>query len=219
MVKPNSQNEETTRLKILSAARQEFIENGLRGARMQEIADRAGLNKALLHYHFRDKEGLYDAAVRSVAEGVSARLKPIFTGDSQPQSASSMIEIMVRTYIHVLRENPDLVGMAMREISDGGKHLDSLMQGIAPLVKSISGGIFQRMQVMGPNANSAKIPIPHLMINMMTMIWGTFLLQPMYQKILPVAGFKTKLDDSFYEMRVKSITHMVLDSMGIGGEK
>jgi AcrR family transcriptional regulator len=214
MVKPNGKNEETTRLKILSAARQEFIENGLRGARMQEIADRAGINKALLHYHFRDKENLYDAAVRSVADGVVVHLKQLFAEDMRFANASEMVEAMVRTYLNVLRKNPDLVGMAMREFSDGGKHLDSLMQGIAPLVKGISGGLVQGMK--GKSA-SLDIPIPHIMINLMSMIWGTFLLQPMYQRILPVAGFKTKYDDAFYEMRVKSITQMVLQNVRMGG--
>jgi AcrR family transcriptional regulator len=70
MVKPNSQNDVNTREIILAAARKEFIENGLRGARMQEIADRAQINKALLHYHFRDKEGLYKAAVQSIVDEV-----------------------------------------------------------------------------------------------------------------------------------------------------
>lgn len=219
MVKPNGQNEETTRLKILSAARQEFIENGLRGARMQEIADRAGINKALLHYHFRDKDNLYDAAVKSVADGIAEKMKSTFSGSSQAQEPAAMIEALVRTYVNVLRENPDLVGMALREFADGGKHLGALMEGIAPLVKSVSGGIFQRMQALRPNAKLPEIPIPHLMINLMSMVWGTFIMQPMYQKILPVAGFKVKLDDAFYEMRIQSITHMVLDSMGIGGRK
>ncbi len=59
---------ENTEQKILNAAREEFINTGLKGARMQEIADRAGVNKALLHYYFRSKEKLYEAAIREVGE-------------------------------------------------------------------------------------------------------------------------------------------------------
>ena len=50
------QLEKCTELKILEAAKQEFIEKGFDGARMQKIAERAGINKALLHYYFRSKD-------------------------------------------------------------------------------------------------------------------------------------------------------------------
>jgi AcrR family transcriptional regulator len=61
MVKPfdKMEVEITTEEKILIAARKVFIEKGWDGARMQEIADNAGINKALLHYYFRNKEQLF----------------------------------------------------------------------------------------------------------------------------------------------------------------
>ena len=46
--------------KILEAAKEVFMKYGLYGARMQDIADTAGINKALLHYYFRSKEKLFD---------------------------------------------------------------------------------------------------------------------------------------------------------------
>lgn len=53
--------DEKTEVKILEAAKEIFTKHGLYGARMQEIADLAGINKALLHYYFRNKEKLFDA--------------------------------------------------------------------------------------------------------------------------------------------------------------
>jgi TetR/AcrR family transcriptional regulator len=53
----------TTEEKIFEAAREIFHKKGLAGARMQEIADRAGINKALLHYYFRSKDHLFDAVL------------------------------------------------------------------------------------------------------------------------------------------------------------
>ena len=46
--------------KILVSAKKVFYQKGLKGARMQEIADDAGVNKAMLHYYFRSKEKLFD---------------------------------------------------------------------------------------------------------------------------------------------------------------
>jgi AcrR family transcriptional regulator len=48
---------------ILAAARDEFAEYGLGGARMDRIAERAGLNKRLIYYYFEDKEKLFQAVL------------------------------------------------------------------------------------------------------------------------------------------------------------
>ena len=51
----------STEQTILQAAKKVFIQKGMEGARMQEIADEAGINKALLHYYFRSKDKLFEA--------------------------------------------------------------------------------------------------------------------------------------------------------------
>jgi TetR/AcrR family transcriptional regulator len=69
MVVLNSSRAEgrSTSERILEAAVDEFVEHGLAGARVDRIAERAGANKQLLYRHFGSKEGLFDAAVRSMA--------------------------------------------------------------------------------------------------------------------------------------------------------
>ena len=52
--------EKNTEEKILEAAKTAFMKHGLYGAKMQDIANEAGINKALLHYYFRNKEKLFD---------------------------------------------------------------------------------------------------------------------------------------------------------------
>jgi AcrR family transcriptional regulator len=215
MVKPISQPENATRNAILTAARWEFTENGLRGARMQEIADRAGINKALLHYHFRDKEGLYQATIQSVIEEVVKNIARPFLDKEKPRSAEESIRELVRELITILRQNPHLVGMVLRELSDGGKHLAPLLATVAPWMQQIARGVF------GQKKSPKGVPPAHLMMNMMFMIWGTFVFQPMYTKILPAAGFDIILNEAFYEDRVKCISAMVIQSIGIqkGGEQ
>jgi TetR/AcrR family transcriptional regulator len=70
-----------TRSRILDAAVREFSENGLAGARTEQIAEAAGVNKALLYYYFQGKEALYEAALESVAERVMASSMAAMTGD------------------------------------------------------------------------------------------------------------------------------------------
>ena len=65
---------EKTRAAILKAALEEFAHEGVTGARTDEIARRAGVNKALLYYYFKDKEGLYAAALDQVFSGLHQRV-------------------------------------------------------------------------------------------------------------------------------------------------
>jgi len=72
-----------TRARILDAATREFSENGLMGARTEQIAEAAGVNKALLYYYFHGKEALYAAALEEVAKRVSANsMRALATGIS-----------------------------------------------------------------------------------------------------------------------------------------
>lgn len=73
--RPGSRGEpEKTRAAILKAALEEFSREGVAGARTDEIARRAGVNKALLYYYFKDKEGLYAATLEEVFSGLSERV-------------------------------------------------------------------------------------------------------------------------------------------------
>ena len=65
---------EKTRAAILRAALEEFSHEGVAGARTDEIARRAGVNKALLYYYFKDKEGLYAAVLEQVFSGMYQRV-------------------------------------------------------------------------------------------------------------------------------------------------
>ncbi|MES1226372.1 MAG: helix-turn-helix domain-containing protein, partial [Bacteroidota bacterium] len=71
----------TTEDKILEAARKVFIKKGMAGARMQEIADEAGINKAMLHYYFRNKEMLFDVIFRQAAQKLFPKINIIFESD------------------------------------------------------------------------------------------------------------------------------------------
>ena len=67
MVKPSGQTAADTKTRILDAADAVFVRRGIDGARMQDIADQAGVNKALLHYNFRSKADLARAVWLRIA--------------------------------------------------------------------------------------------------------------------------------------------------------
>jgi len=81
--RPGSRGEpEKTRAAILKSALEEFAHEGVTGARTDEIARRAGVNKALLYYYFKDKEGLYAAALDQVFTGLHDRVMSVLDNDA-----------------------------------------------------------------------------------------------------------------------------------------
>jgi TetR/AcrR family transcriptional regulator len=75
---------EKTRAAILKAALEEFSHEGVTGARTEEIARRAGVNKALLYYYFKDKDGLYAAALEQVFSGLHQRVMAVLSREELP---------------------------------------------------------------------------------------------------------------------------------------
>jgi TetR/AcrR family transcriptional regulator len=83
---PRAQSERAdhTRSRILDAAISEFSENGLAGARTEQIAESAHVNKALLYYYFKSKEALYKAALEAVAQRVLESSLAALSPDRSP---------------------------------------------------------------------------------------------------------------------------------------
>ena len=73
-----------TRTRILDAALSEFSDHGLAGARTEQIAAAAGVNKALLYYYFESKEKLYAAALEMVSARVRDRSMAVFLREASP---------------------------------------------------------------------------------------------------------------------------------------
>jgi AcrR family transcriptional regulator len=67
MLNVMTENEKQTEDKIFESATDVFINKGMDGARMQDIANHAGINKALLHYYFRTKDQLFNAVFEMIA--------------------------------------------------------------------------------------------------------------------------------------------------------
>ena len=123
--------------KILAAARSEFIEFGLRGARTQAIADRCGVNKALLHYYFRSKDRLYEAVLQDIARTMRSAMELQLEEVGDDEEIRSLLRRVIATYIGTLQRNPDIARFMFREIAEGGGHLPGLIAQIAPSVRGI----------------------------------------------------------------------------------
>lgn len=94
-----------TEAKILAAAEKVFMKDGYDGARMQVIAEEAGINKAMLHYYFRSKEKLFE---KILLERMLAFLPQMNAAFVSKQTVHERLEAFVDAYLKMLLENPQL---------------------------------------------------------------------------------------------------------------
>jgi TetR/AcrR family transcriptional regulator len=120
MVNPDGQEapgvapaDQDTERRILDAAQRVFMRRGTAGARMQEIADEAGVNKALLHYYFRSKERLAEAIFERAAKGLLPPVVMVMSSDAQIEEK---VERVVAHYLDTLSRSPFLPGYLLSEL-------------------------------------------------------------------------------------------------------
>jgi TetR/AcrR family transcriptional regulator len=104
---------EKTRAAILKAALEEFSQEGASGARTDEIARRAGVNKALLYYYFKDKDGLYAAVLDEVFAGLSERVQSALA--EAHLSPRSRLLGYVEAHFDYIAGTPYYPGLVQRE--------------------------------------------------------------------------------------------------------
>lgn len=103
-----------TEEKILDSAKVIFMEFGLYGARMQQIADRAGINKALLHYYFRNKEKLFDRVFENALSRYFENMD-VLTDETMP--VKERIHAFANRFIDFLIEYPQMALFLIKEVS------------------------------------------------------------------------------------------------------
>jgi AcrR family transcriptional regulator len=113
-------NPEGVRKDILAAAWEEFVEKGLSGARVDEIAARTATSKRMIYYYFGDKEGLYLAVLEEAYRGVRAAERLVDPDMLDPVEAMARLAAVTFNY-HA--ENPGFVRLVMIENIHHARHL------------------------------------------------------------------------------------------------
>jgi TetR/AcrR family transcriptional regulator len=112
--------DQATRQRILDAASAVFAADGFGGARVDEIARRAGVNKALLYYHVGNKQVLYTAVLMRNFDRVEVALAEAMTPGG---SARDQLTAVIATVTRTLQRYPDHPRIVLRELASAGSHL------------------------------------------------------------------------------------------------
>jgi AcrR family transcriptional regulator len=114
----------TTEEKIFNAARIVFQKKGFAGARMQEIADEAGINKAMLHYCFKSKELLFKAIFMNAFSQLAPQINEIFNSQD---TVFDKITKFTHSYISFVIVNPYLPQFVIQEMNNNPEFVMSFM--------------------------------------------------------------------------------------------
>jgi TetR/AcrR family transcriptional regulator len=109
---------------IVAAAAEVFAAKGFEGARIDEIADQAGVNKAMLYYHVGDKEHLYGVVL---LESIERALSLVGAAAATQESPSDKLQAILDTFAAFGTSNPGFVPIILREVASGGRNLPDEM--------------------------------------------------------------------------------------------
>lgn len=197
---------QTTEQKIIEAAKVEFLAHGMAGARMQRIADRAGINKAMLHYYFRSKEKLFEIIFQKVFFKLIPQLNEVF---DSTDDFFMIIRKFVSVYIQTIGANSFFAPFMAHEINREPERLIALLEkhsgGNFPFEKMANA--FQKAILEG---RIKPVAPDMLLVNILSMCVFPFIGKPIIQHVLQKDD---KAFDDFIERRKVEVAEFVINAI------
>ncbi|MCX7987337.1 MAG: TetR/AcrR family transcriptional regulator [Bacteroidales bacterium] len=197
---------QTTEDIIFEAAYQEFIEKGFEGARMQSIANRAGINKALLHYYYRTKDKLFEAVVPKIIQQLPIGINNILENNNPFEIK---IEQIVRFYLNFLKNNPQILQFILRELLTGPDRLAKIFSLV--IDKNGNNLVSKLAQMIRKESEAGKIyPISpeHLLTNIISLCVFPFIGRFLIEKIV-LNNFEISYEEFIYKREKEVVTFIL----------
>ena len=201
----NTVSDTSTEEKILSAAREIFFQKGFFGARMQDIADEAGINKALLHYYFRSKEKLFETIFREAFEKLVPRLIEVFSSEL---SFFDKVRAFCEAYVTMAMENPFIPIFILNEMHRNPEGFEKTFGDIPKKVphtllksvikKAVDDGLIR------------EIDPPQLIMNMLSLCMFPTISRPMFQLVMNMSDTQFK---KMSELRKTEVADFIIQAI------
>ena len=175
-----------TESRILDAAHTVFLRRGTAGARMTEIAREAGVNHALLHYYFRNKQRLAEAVFRRAIGQFFPLMIGILSSDAPIEEK---VRRVAAAQIDMLLENRDLPGYLLAELNhypERASQLLSTMAGTSPsnVRARLFGTLGKQLQAAAERGTIQPIAPQAFVLNLVSMIVYPFAARPLVMAIM-----------------------------------
>jgi TetR/AcrR family transcriptional regulator len=199
MVTAQSSTEE----KILEAAKTVFHRKGFDGARMQEIANEAGINKSLLHYYYRSKENLFDAVFK---DAFNELFKKIFTVVGSTIPFEEKIRFILSDYIGFMQKNPYIPSFILNEINHNPARITGLLKDL-PIPPA---EIFSRVKKSLEDEGITSIDHRQFVINLIALSVFPIIARPLIKTILNLTEEEYS---EFIETRKKELPDFIFKAI------
>jgi len=185
---------------ILDAARKVFTQKGFAASRMEDIAQVAGINRALLHYYFRSKEKLFDIIFQQ-------RIREFFLGlvgiITRPESIDEKIKAIVAHDIDMIRSQPDLPIFVLQELAQRPDRLiEAASAGANPA--NMMKAWKQQVKLAVDKKQIRPVDGGQLLINIMSLCVYPFIAKPVIKAV-------QELDDVQFDKMVVKRKQEVVD--------
>jgi TetR/AcrR family transcriptional regulator len=137
-------NAVATRARLLDAAEHEFAARGFQGARLREIADAAGVQPALIHHYFADKQGLYRAVLD---RGLLTPSVASFSILESERDLEGLVTRFVDMLVHFYAAHHQLLAVLRHEAGDGSSILKEVCrERTVPVVEAVKALLIERQR-------------------------------------------------------------------------
>ncbi len=201
------EQQKLTEEKIFDAAVAVFEEKGLAGARMQEIADKAGINKALLHYYYRTKEKLFDAVFEHMAGFMFNKL---FGCLDQKLPWKEKVALFYKEHISFLQSHPILPAFLLNEINQHPERISRFFT--SERITLLRQNLFDQLEEDMKQNRMMRMDKMQLLINLIALSVFPFAAKGLLEKLLEQENITF---DEFIEKRKKELPGLVINSVKI----
>ncbi len=205
---------ETTESHILNVAHEVFLKKGLDGTRMQEIADKAGINKSLLHYYYRTKQKLFEKVFKLAFKHFFPVVKANIIADIP---LFEKIEAFVETYYSILQKNPYIPAFVIHELNRNSANVAEIFKSIFQdnnmEVELMFDELDEQIQKEVKKGNIIAIESRQLIVNILSLCIFPFVAKPIIKGILlenDELKYKT-----FIEERKKVVSQFIISAISI----
>ncbi|WP_425806448.1 TetR/AcrR family transcriptional regulator [Desulfitobacterium sp. Sab5] len=195
---------EASRARILNAATEIFAQKGPEGTRVDEIAEKAGINKRMLYHYFGSKEDLYVEVLRNNYDKIFTLSKKAFKlGDNPKENVTRA----VRAYFYFLAQNKEFVRLTSWEALSGGRFIGKVIPQFFDLVELEFGDIIKdgiQRKFISPDTD-----IRQVLLSVQALCLAYFnrreLVQPLWREDM--------LSEEMLEARLQHILNLIFEGI------
>lgn len=198
--------DEKTEDQILQAAEKVFQRKGMDGARMQEIANEAGINKAMLHYYYRSKRFLFEAVFSKAFSLIAPEINRVVNEDI---SLFEKIKKFTYSYIDFIQKHPYLPNFIIQELNRDSDFINVLQSRKGfPDFRKFQAQVEQEVR----DGKIRPIKAEQLFIHLLSLNIFPFLAAPLLQGFLKINNDTYKV---LMEERKEEVTNIIINYIEI----